>query len=56
MRKNGKKFKGFFSALITPFDKNRKVNVEQLEKIVEFEVSKLNIDGLYVCGSTDEAF
>lgn len=51
-----KKIKGIFPALVTPFTKDGIIDTNQLEKIVEFEVTKLDIDGLYVCGSTGEAF
>lgn len=51
-----KKIKGIIPALVTPFTKDGKVDVNQLEKIIEFEVTKLGIDGLYICGSTAEAF
>lgn len=51
-----KKFKGIYSALVTPFDKEGKINTKQLEKFVEFEITKIKVDGLYICGSTAEAF
>ena len=51
-----KEFSGIFSALVTPFTKDGKVNVEQLRKIIKFEIEKLKLDGLYICGSTGEAF
>ena len=49
------KFKGIFTALLTPFDKNNKVNEKELAKLVEFNV-KMGVQGFYVGGSTAEAF
>ena len=49
------KFNGIFTALLTPFDKNNKVNEKELEKLVEFNV-KMGVKGFYVGGSTAEAF
>lgn len=51
-----KEFKGIFSALVTPFNSEGKIDIEKLKKFIKFEVEKLNIDGLYICGSTAEAF
>lgn len=51
-----KEFKGIYSALVTPFTSEGKVDLEKLKKFIKFEVQKLNIDGLYICGSTAEAF
>ncbi len=49
------KFKGIFTALLTPFDKNNNVNEKELEKLVKFNVEK-GVKGFYVGGSTAEAF
>lgn len=49
------KYKGIFTALLTPFDKNNKVNEKELEKLVKFNVEK-GVTGFYVGGSTAEAF
>ena len=49
------KFKGIFTALLTPFDKNNKVNEKELEKLVKFNID-MGVKGFYVCGSTAEAF
>ena len=49
------KFRGIFTALLTPFDKNNKVNERELEKLVKFCVDK-GVQGFYVGGSTAEAF
>lgn len=49
------KFNGIFTALLTPFDKNNKVNEKELAKLVEFNV-KMGVKGFYVGGSTAEAF
>lgn len=51
-----KLFTGIYSALVTPFNKDGTINVSQLEKFVEFEINKVQVDGLYICGSTGEAF
>ena len=50
-----KKCKGIFTALLTPFDKNNKVNEKELEKLVKFNIEK-GVTGFYVGGSTAEAF
>lgn len=49
------KFKGIFTALLTPFDENNKINKKALEALVKHNV-KMGADGFYVCGSTAEAF
>lgn len=47
------KFKGLFSALLTPFNKDGSINFNSLEKLVEFNLQN-GIDGFYVGGSTGE--
>ena len=49
------KFKGIFTALLTPFNRNGAVNEKELEKLVKFNIEK-GVRGFYVCGSTAEAF
>lgn len=49
------KYKGIFTALLTPFDKDNKVNEKELEKLVKFCLDK-GVKGFYVGGSTAEAF
>ena len=49
------KFKGIFTALLTPFDKENKVNEKELEKLIKFNIEK-GVKGFYVGGSTAEAF
>ena len=49
------KFKGIFTALLTPFDKDDKINEKALEQLVRHNL-KLGVKGFYVCGSTGEAF
>ena len=50
-----KKYKGIFTALLTPFDKSNKVNEKELEKLVKFNLD-MGVTGFYVGGSTAEAF
>ena len=49
------RFKGIFTALLTPFDKNDRVNEKELERLVKFNV-EMGVKGFYVDGSTAEAF
>lgn len=49
------KFKGIFTALLTPFDKNDNINEKELEKLVKHNIN-LGVKGFYVGGSTAEAF
>ena len=49
------KFGGIFPALLTPFDKNGKVNHAVLKQLVKLNLDK-GVKGFYVCGSTGEAF
>ncbi len=50
-----KNMQGIFTALLTPFDKDNKVNESVLTDLVKFNVEK-GVDGFYVGGSTAEAF
>lgn len=52
---NQEKFKGIFTALLTPFDKNNKVNEKALQKLIQYNIG-MGVRGFYVCGSTGEAF
>nr|AAR98793.1 sialic acid lyase [Mycoplasmopsis alligatoris A21JP2] len=49
-----KKYEGIFPALVTPFDKNGKVDHGALEKIVNYLIEKQKVDGIYLTGSTGE--
>lgn len=49
------KYQGIFTALLTPFDKENRVNEKELEKLVRFNLEK-GVRGFYVGGSTAEAF
>ena len=48
-------FKGVFTALLTPFDKENKINEKALEALIKHNLS-MGVKGFYVCGSTGEAF
>jgi len=49
------KFKGIFTALLTPFDQNNQINEKALADLVAFNL-RMGVRGFYVCGSTGEAF
>lgn len=46
---------GVMAALLTPFDGQQKLDKESLRRLVRFNLSQ-GVDGLYVGGSTGEAF
>ena len=48
-------FKGIFTALLTPFDKENRINEKALEALVKHNLG-MGVKGFYVCGSTGEAF
>lgn len=50
-----KNFNGVFTALLTPFDRENRINEKELEKLVQFNLQK-GVTGFYVSGSTAEAF
>lgn len=49
------KLSGVYPALLTPFDKNKKINVIALQQLVKYNLDK-GVTGFYVGGSTSEAF
>ena len=49
------KYNGIFTALLTPFDSNNRINEKELEKLVKYNIDK-GVTGFYVGGSTAEAF
>ncbi len=48
-------FKGIYTALLTPFDKNNKINDKVLEQLVKHNLD-MGVKGFYVGGSTAEVF
>lgn len=52
---NMKNFKGIFTALLTPFDANGKINEQVLAEHIESNINK-GVTGFYVNGSTAEVF
>ncbi len=50
-----KNFNGIFTALLTPFTADGKVNEKALERLMERSI-KAGVTGFYSCGSTAEAF
>lgn len=48
-------FKGIYTALITPFDKNDNINESALKDLIAFNIKK-GVTGFYVSGSAAEAF
>lgn len=46
---------GIYTALLTPFNNENRVNVKELERLVRHNV-RMGVDGFYVGGSTAEAF
>lgn len=49
-----KKFKGVYTALITPFNEDAAIDEKSLESLVEFNI-KEGISGLVPCGTTGES-
>jgi len=47
-------FKGSGVALITPFDKNGKVDYETLKKLIDFQIEN-GTDSIIICGTTGES-
>ncbi|MBP5271027.1 MAG: N-acetylneuraminate lyase [Clostridia bacterium] len=52
---NTDRLRGVFTALLTPFDKNDRVDPEALSRLVEFNLRQ-GVSGFYVNGSTAEVF
>ena len=50
-----KNFKGIFTALLTPFDGDGKLNEQALGQLIENKIAA-GVSGFYVTGSTGEAF
>ena len=48
-----KSYKGIYTALLTPFTPEGKINAKELEKLVAHNL-KMGVSGFYVCGSTGE--
>lgn len=48
------KYSKSYVALITPFDKNLKVDVEKIKELVNFHIENMT-SGIVVCGTTGEA-
>lgn len=48
--------KGVFTALLTPFDESGRINEPVLRQMVRHNLDTMKVDGLYVGGSTGEAF
>jgi N-acetylneuraminate lyase len=48
--------KGIFSALINTFDSSGKPAVEPLRRVIDHNINKCHVSGLYVNGSTGENF
>ncbi len=46
--------KGIYTALLTPFDRDGKINEKELIRLIQHNIN-LGVDGFYVCGSTAEA-
>lgn len=46
---------GIYPALLTPFEKNGKINKTALRQLVDLNLEK-GVNGFYVCGSTAESF
>lgn len=49
------KFKGIWLALLTPVNADGKLNVVQLEKLIELVIGQ-ELDGIYMLGSTGQGF
>lgn len=49
------KMKGIYTALLTPFDSNNKINKAALEQLIRHNIA-MGVRGFYVGGSTAEAF
>lgn len=50
------KLTGIFSALLTSFDENGKINEKGVRQLVRYNIDVNKVDGLYVGGSTGENF
>lgn len=48
--------KGLISALLVPFDEQGRINEAGLRQVVRHNLDKMQVDGLYVGGSTGENF
>lgn len=45
-----------YAAQMTAFDKDGNINLDGIRALVRYNIDVNKIDGLYVCGSTGEAF
>ena len=50
-RRSGRKVRGLFTALITPFDRDGIADPDTMSELVRFQISK-GAEGLFPCGST----